>query len=1030
MLRTIVARSLRFRGIVLALACLAIGYGLYAASTARRDVFPEFAPPQVVIQTEASGLSPEEVEALVTRPIEAAVNGVGGLETIRSESIQGLAVVTATFREGTRILQARQLVGERLATLAGQLPQGVHAPAMVPSTSAASLVLVIGLTSQARSLMDLRTFADWTLRPRLLGVPGIAKVVVFGGEVRQMQVQVRPERLLGYGLAIDDVLAAARRATGVRGAGFVETEAQRIVLRTEGQRLTPTELGEAVLAHREGAVVRLRDVANVLNAPEPKVGDGAIDGHPGVLLVLSSQFGENTEEVTEAVEHALDEMAPAFASERMTLHPALFRPASFVQTAIDNVMQSLLLGGVLVAVVLFVFLFDLRTAFISLTAIPLSLLGAVIVLDRLGLTLNTLTLGGLAIAIGEVVDDAIIDVENIFRRLRENRARGAPRPAFEVVLEASLEVRSAVVYATFVVALVFVPVLTLSGLQGRLFAPLGIAYILAVLASLVVAMTVTPALSLALLARGLGDGAEPRFILALKRLYRRFLGGLTGRPTLVLGAALALCLGAVATLPFFGGSFLPDLREGHFIVHMSAVPGTSLRESLRVGAAVAEDLLRSPHIRSVAQQIGRAEKADDTWGTNYTEIHVDLRPLSGQEAEAVEDEIRRALTKFPGVYFSMRTFLAERIEETLSGAGAQVVVNVFGDELGVIDETAREIARVLARVAGAVDVQVASPAGTPEMIVRLRPERLKQFGFRTLDVLDAVQAGYQGAVVGQTYEGSRVFDVTVILDPEDRRDPESVGGLLLRNDAGLRIPLRELADVYPATGRSSVLHFATRRRQVVTCNVRGRDPASFVAEARRRIRAEVTFPPGVYPAFAGVTEARARAQRQLLVHSSIAGAGIGLLLWLVFKSFRTLTLVLANLPFALVGGVIAVFVTGGWLSVGSLVGFVTLFGITMRNSIMMVSHFEHLVAVEGLTWGREAALRGASERLVPVLATALVTGLGLLPLAVGSGTPGREIEGPMAIVILGGLVTSTVLNLLVLPTLALRFGRFAGPPSP
>ncbi len=974
MLKTIVARSLRFRGIVLALACLAVGYGLYAASTARRDVFPEFAPPQVVIQTEASGLSPEEVEALVTRPIEAAVNGVGGLETIRSESIQGLAVVTATFREGTRILQARQLVGERLATLAGQLPQGVHAPAMVPPTSAASLVLVIGLTSGARSLMDLRTFADWTLRPRLLGVPGIAKVVVFGGEVHQMQVQVRPERLLGYGLAIEDVLAAARRATGVRGAGFVETEAQRIVLRTEGQRLTPTELGEAVLAHREGAVVRLRDVANVLNAPEPKVGDGAIDGHPGVLLVLSSQFGENTEEVTEAVERALDEMAPAFASERITLHPALFRPASFVQTAIDNVMHSLLLGGVLVAVVLFVFLFDLRTAFISLTAIPLSLLGAVIVLDRLGLTLNTLTLGGLAIAIGEVVDDAIIDVENIFRRLRENRARGVPRPAFEVVLEASLEVRSAVVYATFVVALVFVPVLTLSGLQGRLFAPLGIAYILAVLASLVVAMTVTPALSLALLARGLGDGAEPRFILALKRQYRRFLGGLTGRPALVLGATLALCLGAVATLPFFGGSFLPDLREGHFIVHMSAVPGTSLRESLRVGAAVAEDLLRS-------------------------------------------------------LYFSMRTFLAERIEETLSGAGAQVVVNVFGDELGVIDETAREIARVLARIAGAVDVQVASPAGTPEMIVRLRPERLKQFGFRTLDVLDAVQAGYQGAVVGQTYEGSRVFDVTVILDPADRRDPESVGGLLLRNDAGLRIPLRELADVYPATGRSSVLHFATRRRQVVTCNVRGRDPASFVAEARRRIRAEVTFPAGVYPAFAGVTEARARAQRQLLLHSSIAGAGIGLLLWLVFKSFRTLTLVLANLPFALVGGVIAVSVTGGWLSVGSLVGFVTLFGITMRNSIMMVSHFEHLVAVEGLTWGREAALRGASERLVPVLATALVTGLGLLPLAVGSGTPGREIEGPMAIVILGGLVTSTVLNLLVLPTLALRFGRFAGPPS-
>jgi CzcA family heavy metal efflux pump len=1029
MLRTIVERSLRFRGVVIALACVAAGYGLSATFSAKRDVFPEFAPPQVVIQTEAPGLSPEEVEALVTRPIEAAVNGVGSLETIRSESIQGLSVVTATFREGTRILQARQLVGERLATVGGQMPQGVHAPTMVPLTSAASLVLVIGLTSEARTLMELRTFADWTLRPRLLSVPGVAKVVVFGGEVRQTQIQVRPERLVGLDLTVDDVLAAARRATGVRGAGFVETDAQRIVLRTQGQRLTPAELGDAVLTSRNGGTVQLRDVANVTNAPEPKVGDAAINGHPGVLLVLSSQFGENTEEVTEATERALAEMAPAFASAHIALHPALFRPASFVQTAIDNVTRSLLLGGALVAVVLFLFLFDLRAAFISLTAIPLSLLAAVIVLDRLGLTLNTLTLGGLAIAIGEVVDDAIIDVENIFRRLRENRASEAPRPPFDVVRDASLEVRSAVVYATFVVAFVFVPVLTLSGLQGRLFAPLGIAYILAVLASLVVATTVTPALSLVLLGRWLGRASEPRAIAALRRGYRRLLEGVTRRPPLVLGVTLALCVGALATLPLFGGSFLPDLREGHFIVHMSAVPGTSLQESLRLGAQVSAELLRNPHIRSVAQQIGRAEKADDTWGTNYTEIHVDLRSRSGEAAEAVEGQIRQTLTRFPGVYFSLRTFLAERIEETLSGAGAQVVVNVFGDELGAIDESARAVAAVLARIPGAVDVQVVSPPGTPEMVVRLRPERLRQFGFRTLDVLDAVQVAYQGAVVGQIYEGSRVFDVTVVLDPARRRDPESVGGLVLRNAEGLRVPLRVLADVDSTTGRSSILHDGTRRRQAVTCNVRGRDPVSFVDEARRQILAHVAFPVGVYPGFAGVTEARARAQRQLLLHSSGAAAGIGLLLWLVFGRFRTLALVLANLPFALVGGVIAVFATGGWLSVGSLVGFVTLFGITMRNSIMMVSHFEHLVTVEGMGWGLETALRGSAERLVPVLATALVTGLGLLPLALGSGTPGREIEGPMAIVILGGLVTSTLLNLLVLPTLALRYGRFGPAPG-
>ena len=1024
MLEWIVERSLRFRGTVIALACVVVGYGLYVTSTAKRDVFPEFAPPQVVIQTEAPGLSPEEVEALVTRPIESAVNGVGNLASIRSESIQGLSVVTAMFREGTDIMQARQMVGERLVALAAQMPLGIRPPTMVPLTSAASMVLIVGLTSEARSLMDLRTFADWTLRPRLLGVPGVAKVAVFGGEVRQIQVQVRPERLIGYGLSLDDVLAAARKATGVRGAGFVETDAQRIVLRTEGQLLTPDRLGEVVLAHRGGSVVRLRDAAHVVEAPEPKVGEAAINGRPGVLLVVSSQFGENTEEVTAAAERALDELKPAFQAERITLHPALFRPASFVQTAIENVNFSLLLGGVLVTVVLFLFLFNLRTAFISLTAIPLSLLAAVIVLDRLGVTLNTLTLGGLAIAIGEVVDDAIIDVENIFRRLRENRASLTPRSTLPVVLDASLEVRSAVVYATWVVALVFLPVLTMSGLQGRLFAPLGIAYILAVLASLVVAMTVTPALSYVLLSRGLRDGGEPRAMVALKGRYRRLLEAVTARPRLVIGAALGLCLGALATLPFFGGAFLPDLREGHFIVHMSAVPGTSLQESLRLGQRVTQELLRNPRIRSVAQQIGRAEKSDDTWGTHYTEMHVDLKPLAAEEAESAQTEIRQALTKFPGVYFSIKTFLTERVEETLSGAGAQVVVNVFGEDLDLLDRKAQEIARVLAKVEGAVDVQVASPPGMPEVVVRLRPARLKQFGFQPVDVLDAVQTGYQGTVVGQTYEGNRVFDVTVVLDQALRREPEGIGALTLRNTEGLQVPLRELADIYPTTGRYAILHDGARRRQAVTCNVRGRDPASFVAEARRKVAAEVGFPAGVYPVFAGVTEARARAQRELLLHSVIAGTGIVLLLALVFRRARNLLLVLANLPFALVGGVLAVFMTGGWLSVGSLVGFVTLFGITMRNSIMMVSHFEHLVRAEGMRWGVEAALRGASERLVPVLATALVTGLGLLPIALGSGEPGREIEGPMAIVILGGLVTSTVLNVLVLPTLALRYGRF------
>ena len=1024
MLRGLLELSIRLRGVVIALACVVVGYGLYVAAHAKLDVFPEFAPPQVVIQTEAPGLSPEEVEALVTRPVENAVNGAGDLASIRSQSIQGLSVVTTVFRDGTDIFRARQMVSERLVEAAGQIPQGVGAPTMAPLTSATSVILVLGLTSEQRSPMELRTFADWTLRPRLLGVPGVAKAAIFGGEVRQLQVQVRPERLLAYDLALDDVRAATRRSTGVRGAGFVDTNTQRIVLRTEGQSLTPEELGEVVLGHSGGTSLRLKDVADVREAAEPKLGDAAILGRPGVILVVSSQFGANTVEVTEAVERALAEMRPAILAEGITLHAALFRPANFIATAIHNVNVSLLLGGLLVAAVLFLFLYNVRTAFISLTAIPLSLLVAVIILDRLGATLNTLTLGGLAIAIGEVVDDAIIDVENIFRRLRENRVRASPRSAFAVVLDASLEVRSAVIYATFVVALVFLPVLTMSGIPGRLFAPLGIAYILATLASLAVALTVTPALALVLLSKGPGEAAAPPFVAGLKARYGRLLERLTARPELVVRPVVALSVAAAATLPFFGGAFLPEFREGHFIVHMSALPGTSIQESLRIGREVTRELLANPHIRSVAQRVGRAEKSDDTWGTHYSEFNVDLQPLGGEEAEFVQSEIRDALARFPGVYFAIKPFLTERIEETISGVTAQLVIKIFGDGLDVIDRKAREVAQVVSGIAGAVDVQVESPPGAPQLVVRLRPERLRQLGFQPVEILEPIESAYQGSVVAQTYEANRVFDVAVILDPASRTDPESVGALMLRSSDGSWLPIRELAEVYATSGRYAVLHDGARRRQAVTCNVTGRDLASFVAEVREMVGTAVVFPAGVYPVFTGAAEAQAEARREILLYAVIAGVGIVLLLAIVFGNLANLLLVLANLPFALVGGVLAVFLSGGWLSLGSLVGFVTLFGITTRNSIMMVSHFEHLVAVEGMTWGAAAALRGASERIVPILMTALVTALGLLPLAIGSGTPGREIEGPMAIVILGGLATSTALNLLVLPSLALRYGRF------
>jgi len=557
MLRRLVHFSIQFRGVVIALACVTVGYGFYIVDRAKYDVYPEFAPPQVAIQTEAPGLSPEEVEALVTRPIESAINGVASVESIRSQSIQGLSVVIAVFREHTDVFRARQMVSERLGELAGQTPLGVKPPVMAPLTSAASFVLAIGLTSGQRSLMDIRTFANWTLRPRLLGVPGVAKVSVFGGEVRQLKIQVSPDRLTAFDLAINDMLAAARASTGIRGAGFVENETQRVVLQTEGQSLTPVELGEVPLTRHNGVTVRLKDVARVVDAAEPKIGDAAIDGQPGVMLMISSQYGANTLDVTDALERALDELKPAIAAEGMVLHSRLFRPANFIQTSIRNISQSFLLGAVLVAGVLFLFLFNVRTGFISLTAIPLSLLIAVGVLDRLGISLNTLTLGGLAIATGEVVDDAIIDVENIFRRLRENRVRPEPLPVYRVVLNASLEVRSAVVYATFVVALVFVPVLSMSGVQGRLFAPLAIAYVSAILASLLVALTLTPALSAVLLPQAASAARETRFIRWLKDRYRRWIERLIHRPALQLTSAGLVCAGALGAIPFFGGEFLP-----------------------------------------------------------------------------------------------------------------------------------------------------------------------------------------------------------------------------------------------------------------------------------------------------------------------------------------------------------------------------------------------------------------------------------------------------------------------------------------
>ena len=1029
MLQALVQFSLKFRGIVVVLACVVLGYGLYVASNAKLDVFPNFVQPQVVIQTEAPGLSPEQVEVLVTRPIETTVNGLGDMESLRSESIGGLSIITVVFKEGTDVFRARQMLGEQLAESTGQLPAGVKTPKMSPLTSSTMDLLKIGLVSDKLSPMELRTFADWTLKPRLLSVPGVTRCIVFGGEVRQLQIQVLPERLLAYNLALSDVMAAARVSTAVMGAGFVETSNQRITIQTEGQALTPDVLGEVVVAHVNGFGVRLKDVARVVEGAEIKFGDTVIQGRPGVLLAMASQFGANTLDVTVAVEAALDEMNPVLEKAGIKLYRRLHRPASFIEAALKNMKHSLALGAVLVAVVLFLLLGSARTAAISLVAIPMSLLTAVIVLEKCGITINTITLGGLVIALGSVVDDSIIDVENIFRRLRENKTHTHPRPVISVVLLASLEVRRAIVFATFIVGLVFLPVLTLTGLQGSFFAPLALSYILAIMASLLVALTLTPALAYLFFDKGASKTDEPRLQHWLKAGYGRVLGFVTRWPRAIMAVVAVICIGAFTRLPH-GGAFLPEFREGHLVLQVSAASGTSLAETLRIGTRISEELLKNEHIATVEQQAGRAERGEDTWPPHRSEFHVELKPIIGKEEEKMADEIRDVLKKFPGIKFEVLTFLGDRIGETISGETAPVVVNIFGDDLDVLDAKAREVENVLNTVPGNADVQVKAPPGAPRMAVRLRPERLTQFGFRPVEVLEAIQTSYQGQVVAQTHLANQVAEVAVMLDPQDRQDPEAIGALRLRSPQGTLMPLRELAEIYPTSGRFSIMHEGARRRQTVTCATSGRDVSSFVEEAKKQVAAKVNFTAGTYAVFSGAAQAKEKAQRELLLHSAIAAVGILLLLTIVFHNGRNLLLLLVNVPFALVGGVLAVWLTsvlhpaGSSLTIGSLVGFVTLFGITMRNSIMMISHFEHLVQEEGMTWGLEAAMRGASERLMPILMTATVTALGLLPLALGSGEAGREIEGPMAIVILGGLITSTALNLLVLPTLALRYGRF------
>jgi len=1025
MLSLLVRLSIRFAPLILILALVLFGYGGYRFSQAGLDIFPEFSPKQVIIQTEAPGLSSEHVEVLVTQPIETALAGLIGLKFMRSESIQGLSVVTIVFSEDSDIRVNRQQVAERLRTIASRLPVGVQPPVLVPLSSSSATVMTVGMESRDKNLMQLRSFADWTLVPRIMAIPGVADVNVFGGHIRELQIQLDPVKLQRYQLSISDVIEAARAVGQLgSGGGFIENANQRFSLNVSDMAQTPAQLAKLIVRRQQGKNIVLGDVAHIEYAPKPSFGAAQIMGQPGVVMMVIGQYGANTLSVSRRVEAVLQEFEPLFQKQKIHFYPHLFRPADYIETSFSNLSGHLLIGAGFVMLVLVLFLYNLRTALISTLAIPVSLMVAIVVLLEADVHLNVMVLGGLAIVLGEVVDDAIIDCENIFRRLRENNRVAEPQDPAQVVLNASLEVRSSVVYASFIVALVFVPLLTLDGVAGRLFAPLGYSYILAILASLLVALTLTPALSLLLLGNASLSTAEPPLIRVLKPVYAVVLSQVKRHFKAVLGVLLIVSLLALYLLEQVEHKFLPELREGHYMVHTSSIPGTSLAQSIAMGQALTTQFLQIEGVESVSQWAGRAERGADTYGTHYSEFEVRLKPLSGSEQQQVLEQLRRVLQAFPGIVAEVNTFLTERIDETISGYTAPVVVNIYGNDLRELDRKAVQVATIMQSIEGADNVQLRSPPATPDILIELDESHLARFGLRPAEIRQAIETAYRGRVVGQQVQGNRLLDISVTLPPEMRDDPESIRHIPIKTLDGAVIELGQVVSIRHGESRYNILHQNAQRKQTITCAVDNRDMDDFMRELKQRVLEEIDFSNNSYPEFTGAAIEQTQARHSLILHALLAGIGVLIFIYLAMNNIRNMLLTLTNLPFALLGGVGAVLMTNASLSVGAVVGFITLFGITVRNSIMLISHYQHLVHDEGLPWNWQTVVLGAQQRLPSILMTALVTALAMFPIAFNSDNPGREIMGPMAAIIIGGLVSSTFLNLLLMPVILARYGQF------
>lgn len=1029
-MRWIIGFSLRFRTVVVALAAAVMLLGSVQLSRASVDVFPEFAPPQVEIQTACLGLTAQEVEELVSVPLEAALNGMPGLDELRSKSVPQLSSILLIFKPGTDLLNARQLVSERMAAVTASLPTWAAPPTMLQPLSSTSRVMKIGLTSANRSMIEMSMLSYWTIRARLLRVPGVANVAIWGERLQMLQVQVQPAKMKAAHVSLNEVMEVTAGALDagllnyssgkfIGTGGFIGTPSQRVGIRHVQPIATPADLARVTIREKAGAPLRLGDVARVVEDHQPLIGDAVINNGHGLMLIVEKLPWGNTLDVTRGVEDALRELQPGMSG--ITVDTTIFRPASFIEEAISNLSLALLLGCLLVVLILIAFLFQWRTALISLVAIPLSLVTAALVLYATGSSINTMILAGLVIAVGVVVDDAIIDVENITRRLRQHRARGSTSSTAAVVLHASLEMRSPIIYATLIIVVAALPIFFLDGLTAVFFRPLATSYTLAVLASMVVALTVTPALSLMLLGRARLAPAEPPLVRVLKRTYRKVLSRVMRRPRMGYAGFGVVTVAGLAIVPLLGQSLFPTFKERDFLMHWVSQPGTAVSEEFRISQRGCQEFLKVPGVLNCGTHIGQAFLADEIVGVNAGEHWISIDRHANYEKTVAA--VQEVVDGYPGLHRDVQTYLKERIEEVITGASEPILVRVYGDDLTVLRQQAQKIKTVLDGIKGTDDAHVSLEVEVPQITVKVDLAAAKRYGLKPGDVRRAAATLVAGEEVGDVYRDGRAYDVQVWSTPETRSNVSSIRDLAIDTPSGRQVRLADVAAVKVEPTPNLIDRTnGSRRVEVGSFVDKNADLGTVVRELQDKLKT-IDLPTGYSVQLLGEYTEREAATQKLTIFALAALVLIFLLLQASFRGWRLAVLALLTLPVALVGGVLGAVLDGGVLSLGSLIGFLTVMGIAARNGILLINHCQFLENREGETFGRELVLRGAGERLSPILMTTLATGLALVPLVAMGNIPGHEIEYPMALVILGGLTTSTLLNLFMVPSLYLRFAK-------